>query len=64
MRYRSQIAWVATLVVIAAAIALFFLFPKAFAFAELAARELRYLWWLVLLVALSLFLIFGLSKKK
>jgi hypothetical protein len=62
--YRSQAAWVATLVVIAVAIGLFFIFPKAFAFAELAARELRYLWWLILLVALSLFLIFGLSKKK
>lgn len=64
MSYRSQVAWVATLLVIAFAIGLFFIFPKAFAFAELAARELRYLWWLVLLIALSVFLIFGLGVKK
>lgn len=64
MSYRSSAAWVATLSVIAAAITLFFLFPKGLAFAELAARELRYLWWLVLLVALSIFLIFGLGSKK
>ena len=30
------------------------MFPGAFAFVELAARELRYLWWLILLVVLAL----------
>jgi hypothetical protein len=36
-------------------------FPRVLAFFELAARELRYLWWLVLLVALGLWItiIFG-----
>ncbi len=27
--------------------ALVFFFPRAAAFAEMAARELRYLWWLI-----------------
>ncbi len=42
---------------------LFLVFPKAFAFVEMAARELRYLWWLILLVALATWLIWGLRKK-
>jgi apolipoprotein N-acyltransferase len=42
---------------------LFLVFPKAFAFVEMAARELRYLWWLILLVALAAWLIWGLRKK-
>lgn len=35
------------------------LFPAAFAFVEMAAREIRYLWWVVLLVALGTWLIWG-----
>jgi uncharacterized protein with PQ loop repeat len=42
---------------------LFLVFPRAFAFVEMAARELRYLWWLVLLVALAAWLIWGIRKK-
>ena len=38
-------------------------FPRALAFAELAARELRYFWWLVLIVALALWLIFGVGRR-
>jgi hypothetical protein len=38
-------------------------FPGALAFAELAAREIRYLWWLILLVALGGWLIW-LSNRK
>ena len=44
-------------------VALFLIFPRAFAFVELAARELRYLWWLVLLIALALWLIWGIKRK-
>ncbi len=33
-------------------------FPRVLAFVELASRELRYLWWLVLLVALGIWLTF------
>ena len=39
------------------------LFPSAFAFVEMAARELRYLWWLILLVALAIWLIWGMKRK-
>jgi hypothetical protein len=39
------------------------LFPRAYAFVEMAARELCYLWWLVLLVALAVWLICGIGRK-
>ena len=42
---------------------LFLFFPAAFAFVELAAREVRYLWWVILLVALAIWLIWGVSRK-
>lgn len=42
---------------------LFFIFPKTLAFLEMAARELRYLWWLVLLVALACWLIWGVGRR-
>ena len=38
-------------------------FPRAFAFAELAARELRYFWWLILIVALAIWLIWGVGRR-
>ena len=44
--------------------ALILLFPPVLGFVEMGARELRYLWWLILLVALALWLIWGLGKKK
>lgn len=40
------------------------LFPAVMKFVEMAAVELRYLWWLVLLLALALWLIWGLGSKK
>ena len=48
---------------LAAIVLLFLLFPRAFAFVEMAARELRYLWWLILLVALALWLIWGVNRR-
>lgn len=42
---------------------LILLFPSAFAFAEMAARELRYFWWLILLLALALWLIWGFRRR-
>lgn len=42
---------------------LMLLFPAVFRFVEMAARELRYLWWLVLLVALGVWLIWGAGRK-
>jgi len=54
----------ARLCVLAAILALLVLiFPRAFVIAELAARELFYLWWIVLLVALALWLIWGISRR-
>jgi hypothetical protein len=40
------------------------LFPRVLAFVELAAREIRYLWWLILIVALGLWLAFFFGKKR
>ena len=42
---------------------LFLVFPAAFRFVEMAARELRYLWWLLLLIALAIWLIWGIKRK-
>ena len=50
------------LLIVVATLAL--LFPPVLEFVELAACELRYLWWLVLLLALAVWLIWGLGKKK
>jgi len=43
---------------------LIFIFPRVSEFAERAARELRYFWWLILILALALWLIFGLGRKR
>ena len=42
---------------------LFLVFPRALRFVEMAARELRYLWWLILLLALAVWLIWGVNRK-
>ena len=55
-------AQIGVVVVVIGGLAL--LFPKAFAFSEMAARELRYFWWLILLVALALWLVFWGFKKR
>jgi len=44
-------------------VALVLLFPSAYRFAEMAARELRYFWWVILLVALAMWLIWGIGRK-
>lgn len=40
------------------------LFPRVLAFVELAARELRYFWWLVLIAALGVWLAFFYGRSK
>ncbi|GDY23274.1 hypothetical protein LBMAG56_46210 [Verrucomicrobiota bacterium] len=45
------------------ALGLLLLFPAGVAFAEMAARELRVFWWLILLVALAIWLIWGVGRK-
>lgn len=55
---------VAQFLVLVGMVALLFLvFPKTLAFVEMAARELRYLWWLILLVALAAWLIWGTGRR-
>jgi len=51
------------LVLLAVLVVLMLLFPRAYAFVEMAARELRYFWWLILLVALAIWLIWGIGRK-
>lgn len=45
-------------------VAICLLFPRALAFAELAARELRYFWWLILIAAVGVYLVFFVGKKR
>jgi hypothetical protein len=40
------------------------IFPPVTEFMEIAARELRYLWWLVLLVLMALWLIWGFGSRR
>lgn len=51
------------IVVVAVIVILCLVFPAALVFVELAARELRYLWWLVLMIAFGAWLIWGGSRK-
>jgi hypothetical protein len=50
-------------VLVALGIALVLVFPTALGFVEMAARELRYLWWVILLVALAVWLIWGVGRR-
>jgi hypothetical protein len=56
-------AWWQWGLVAAFLLGLFLFFPSALAFVEMAARELRYFWWLILLVALAVWLIW-VSRRK
>jgi len=47
---------------LAVAVGLFVLFPHAFAFVEAAALNAMRLWWLVLLVVLAIWLIWGVGR--
>ena len=51
------------LVLLITGAALMMLYPPALRFAEGAAREVRYLWWLILLVALAGWLIWGAGRR-
>lgn len=43
---------------------LVYFFPRVSEFVEMSGRELRYFWWLILIIALALWLIFGLGRKR
>jgi hypothetical protein len=49
-------------VVLLAALAVFV--PSFLYFTELALRELRFMWWLILLIAAAIWLLGGLGRKK
>lgn len=57
---RAALRW---LVLIAVLVLLALLFKPVLAFVEMAALELRYFWWLILLVALAVWLIWGMGRK-
>lgn len=59
-RLRAVWQWGLVAVVV---LGLFLLFPRALGFVEMAARELRYFWWLILLVALAVWLIWAGRRK-
>ena len=60
LRARAILQIVVLIVVV---VFLVVIFPPVFGFVEMAARELRYFWWLILLVALAFWLIWGLGRK-
>jgi hypothetical protein len=51
------------LVLLVVAAVLCLLFPPVFRFVQMAARELRYLWWLILVVAIACWLIWGVGRR-
>lgn len=56
-------AFLAITTLVMVLVVLVWLFPRAVFFVELAARELRVLWWLVLIVALAIWLIWGVGRR-
>lgn len=57
---RRNLALLATVL---GAVVLCLVFPRVLAFVELAARELRYLWWLVLLLAVGGWFMFFFGRQ-
>ncbi|PAW85536.1 MAG: hypothetical protein B9S33_09570 [Pedosphaera sp. Tous-C6FEB] len=57
---RAALRW---LILVAVLVLLALLFKPVLAFVEMAALELRYFWWLILLVALAGWLIWGVGRK-
>jgi hypothetical protein len=62
MNPRSRAA-LQLLVLLIVATVLCLLFPPVFRFVQMAARELRYLWWLILVVAIACWLIWGVGRR-
>jgi hypothetical protein len=63
MNPRWRAFFILLFLVLIAALLLAFFKPAA-QFMEMAARELRYLWWIVLLVALAIWLIWGVGRRR
>ncbi len=60
-RWIKSALWIFLL--LAVMLGLFLLFPVLFKFAEGAARSAFRLWWLILLLALGIWLIWGVSRR-
>ena len=58
------IAFLKVLAVLLAVVVLVLLFPSALRFVEMAARDLVYFWWVIFLLVLAIWLIWGLGRKK
>jgi len=58
------IAFFKLLAVLIVLVVLILLFPHALRFVEMAARDLVYFWWVIFLLVLALWLIWGLGSKK
>lgn len=58
------IAFLKALALVLVAVILLAFFPAALGFVEGAARNLARLWWLILLLALACWLIWGLGRKR
>ena len=63
MNPRWRAAFAILILILVASLLLAF-FKPATRFIEMAAREVRYLWWILLLVALAAWLIWGVGRKK
>lgn len=50
-------------ILVAVLVGLMLAFPAAIRVVEMAARELRFFWWVILLVALAVWLVWGLGRK-
>lgn len=61
VRRNRILAYVIALLLLAG---LCMVFPRVLAFVELAARELRYFWWLILIVAFGVWLAFFSKYRK
>ena len=57
------IAFLKLAVLVGIVVGLCMIFQRVFAFVEMAARGARYFWWLILLLALAVWLIWGLGRK-
>lgn len=56
-------AAIQALCLVALGLILIWIFPRAAGLAEMAARELRYLWWLTLMIGVGAWLIWGYGRK-
>lgn len=58
--FRNNLTWLSAVIVL---IALCIIFPGVTAFAELAARQLRYLWWLILIAVIGIYFAFFYGRR-